>query len=122
MHLAHTACQAEDIHVEPPLAGACRHHVPTATKAVPAAARRARFGRTSVDIRVFRAKHAIQLAENANMVHLVVPLAGAITAIGQSGSHEVTTGTALLIARNEPASCVGFAGTNGLLLHIPRAA
>lgn len=85
-------------------------------------ARRMQLGSVAVDVRAFSSQRAVRVPGSAGIVHVVVPVIGAMTAVTVDGVHRVVARSALLLSQREPTDCIWYAGAAGLILHIPRAA
>lgn len=84
--------------------------------------RRLQLGTVIADVRSFTSQRSVRITPSANLVHVVIPLTGGMTAVMPQGAHRVAPGTALLLAQRERTDCVWFAGARGLVLHVSRTA
>lgn len=85
-------------------------------------ARRLHLGAVVADIRSFTSQRSVRITPSANLVHVIIPLMGGMTAVTSQGAYRVAPGSALLLGQRERTDCVWFAGAIGMVLHVSRAA
>lgn len=81
---------------------------------------RVRIGDTAAELRDFPDQRAVQFKAPASAVLLIVPIEGKAVVVTEAGREWLDAGTAMLLARAEPATVVWLAGSRGLVLHLPR--
>jgi AraC-like DNA-binding protein len=82
---------------------------------------RVKVGRVELDRRFFARQRAVSITPTETMVHVLAPLAGHAVVVSNGESQTLVPGKALLLAGSEKTTCVWVAGSQALILHVPRA-
>ncbi len=91
-------------------------------QASPDGQRKGMVGEVGVDLRVYKTQTLFRVAATTTLVHVIVPVSGAVIVVSSKETQRIAPGSALLFADRDRADCTWLAGSMGLILHISRKA